>query len=124
MILGQKGHLCYNQAMPTATSLIGEIIDAANKAIENASDVERWGDPGDYPSGAGGGPLASYDYIVAPESVTVVVPCTEEAADLLGETWRHQVCEDDVELDLSCKISKVLPVRDGQIAVQVCVEAR
>jgi hypothetical protein len=35
------------------------------KVIENTLKpvLDRWSDPGDYPSGAGGGPLASYDYV-------------------------------------------------------------
>lgn len=39
------------------------------KVINNTLSllVERWDDPGDYPSGAGSGPLASYDYIAGLE---------------------------------------------------------
>ena len=39
------------------------------KVIENTLNlaIERWNDPGDYPSGAGGGPLASYDFVAGVE---------------------------------------------------------
>ena len=32
----------------------------------------RWDDPGDYPSGAGGGPMASYDYVECVEGFAEV----------------------------------------------------
>jgi hypothetical protein len=35
-------------------------------------NLERWDDPGDYPSGAGSGPLASYDYVCDVEGQMVV----------------------------------------------------
>ena len=34
--------------------------------------IERWTDPGDYPSGAGGGPLPSHDYVEAIEGEIIV----------------------------------------------------
>jgi hypothetical protein len=37
-----------------------------------ALEIERWDDPGDYPSGAGAGPLPSYNY-VGSVSGTIVV---------------------------------------------------
>ena len=35
------------------------------KVVHNSlkPKIDRWSDPGDYPSGAGSGPLPSYDYI-------------------------------------------------------------
>lgn len=36
------------------------------------SVVETWTDPGDYPSGAGGGPLPSRDYVESVDGVLVV----------------------------------------------------
>ena len=35
-------------------------------------EIESWDDPGDYPSGAGGGPLPSYDYIAGVSGEIVV----------------------------------------------------
>ncbi len=43
--------------------------------------VETWDDPGDYPSGAGAGPLPSYDYIAGVEGELVVELTEEELAD-------------------------------------------
>lgn len=40
-----------------------------SKDIE--SSVERWDDPGVYPSGAGGGPVSSYNYLDISGSYTV-----------------------------------------------------
>lgn len=34
--------------------------------------IERWDDPGDYPSNAGSGPLASYDYVAEIEGSIIV----------------------------------------------------
>ena len=43
--------------------------------------LETWDDPGDYPSGAGSGPLPSYNYIAGVEGVLVVELTAEELAD-------------------------------------------
>ena len=44
------------------------------KIIENTLklEIECWTDPGDYPSGAGGGPLASYDFVAGVDGNIVV----------------------------------------------------
>jgi hypothetical protein len=44
---------------------MSEETGACMKTISNTLDpiIGRWDDPGDYPSGAGGGPLASEDYV-------------------------------------------------------------
>ena len=44
------------------------------KVIENTLkiEVETWSDPGDYPSGAGSGPLPSYDFVGAVAGTVVV----------------------------------------------------
>lgn len=105
--------------------LLDTIIDAANTAIEDGCETERWDDPGDYPSGAGGGPLPSYDYLCPPEEVEVVVPATgEDVSELVGETWGHRLYGgDDMEVDLRCTITKVSPTESG-IAILVNVESR
>ena len=45
--------------------------------------IERWDDPGDYPSGAGAGPLASYDYVEYVDGSVVV--------ELGPEDWKSVV---------------------------------
>lgn len=40
--------------------------------------VERWDDPGVYPSGAGGGPLPSYDYALVEGELTLDGPADDE----------------------------------------------
>ena len=47
---------------------------AAMKVLSNTLRpvVERWDDPGDYPSGAGSGPLPSRDYVESIEGQVVV----------------------------------------------------
>ena len=44
------------------------------KVIENTLEIEieRWDDPGDYPSGAGGGPLPSHNFVAGYGGVVVV----------------------------------------------------
>lgn len=52
-------------------------------------DVERWDDPGDYPSGAGSGPLPSYDYVTW-EGMVIFdkEPTPELLASLVPEGFR------------------------------------
>ena len=57
--------------------------------------LERWDDPGDYPSGAGGGPLASYWFVEGVDGHIVVELTPEERADIgdglavaLGSAYR------------------------------------
>lgn len=77
--------------------------------------IERWDDPGDYPSGAGSGPLASYNYVadVAGEIVLEL-----EASDFL-EGW------EGVEYDLphGIKVKKwaagMKDAREGRIVLTV-----
>jgi hypothetical protein len=40
--------------------------------------VEEWSDPGDYPSGAGSGPLPSYKYVAGMEGELVIELTAEE----------------------------------------------
>jgi hypothetical protein len=48
--------------------------------------LERWDDPGDYPSNAGSGPLPSYDYVEYIDGQIVVEFATEDLEALDGET--------------------------------------
>jgi hypothetical protein len=57
--------------------------------------LERWDDPGDYPSGAGGGPLASRWFVEGVYGNIVVELTSEERADIgdglaiaLGSSYR------------------------------------
>jgi hypothetical protein len=34
--------------------------------------IETWNDPGDYPSGAGGGPLPSYKFVEGVDGIVIV----------------------------------------------------
>lgn len=53
------------------------------KMLEDTLEVviETWDDPGDYPSGAGSGPLPSYDYVAEVVGTVVVELTNEEFAD-------------------------------------------
>ena len=44
------------------------------KTIENTLtlEIDTWDDPGDYPSGAGGGPLPSYDFVAGVDGTIVI----------------------------------------------------
>ena len=54
------------------------------KIIKNTPklETERWDDPGDYPSGAGSGPLPSYDYVSRVAGVIII-----ELQDSDWEYW-------------------------------------
>lgn len=51
--------------------------------------VETWEDPGDYPSGAGAGPLPSYDYFAGIEGEAKLEMTEEELTEWreFGEDW-------------------------------------
>jgi hypothetical protein len=46
--------------------------------------VETWDDPGDYPSGAGSGPLASFQYLAGLEGELVIELTGAERTEMLG----------------------------------------
>lgn len=46
--------------------------------------IERWDDPGDYPSSAGSGPLASYDYVAEVEGEIVLEMESNDFIEGLG----------------------------------------
>jgi hypothetical protein len=54
------------------------------KTITNSLkiELERWDDPGDYPSGAGSGPLASQDFVAAVNGEIEVELSSEELSDI------------------------------------------
>jgi hypothetical protein len=82
------------------------------KIIKNTLEVviERWDDPGDYPSGAGSGPLPSYDYLDGVDGEVRVELTEQEANELLAlqedgedlEEWIEQV-----EIDLPSGVTSV-----------------
>ena len=74
--------------------------------------IETWDDPGDYPSGAGGGPLPSYQYVEAVEGEVVVELEKEDLDDLdpdqtkqepeqIAELVREYVAENPGEVEYS-----------------------
>ena len=66
--------------------------------------VERWDDPGDYPSGAGSGPLPSEDYVEYIDGQIVVEIDPIEWNSWLGEPVTHEgvrdwLCDNPGEID-------------------------
>ena len=47
--------------------------------------LETWDDPGDYPSGAGSGPLPSYDYVAEVEGEVTIELEDEDLFSILNE---------------------------------------
>ena len=90
------------------------------KVIQNTLEpvVERWDDPGDYPSNAGSGPLASYDYIAGCDGEIVLEFDPEDFLEIVSE----ETCG-CVEVDTNPTITAVkwetprLEVKDGKLRV-------
>ena len=80
------------------------------KIIENTLklEIERWTDPGDYPSGAGGGPLASYDFVAGVEGIITV---ELEAAD-----WKS--INDYADIDMTTTKMVEAWVADGPDSIR------
>lgn len=64
------------------------------KVIQNTlkPEIERWDDPGDYPSGAGGGPLPSHNFVAGIDGILEVELDDAEFMELVnyadvGVTW-------------------------------------
>ena len=60
--------------------------------------VETWDDPGDYPSGAGAGPLASYRYIAGSEGEVRISDMTPEEEDWVHDDPDTFMVEHDVKM--------------------------
>jgi hypothetical protein len=71
--------------------------------IENTleTEIETWDDPGDYPSGAGGGTLASYDYVAAINGRLVLQLDADENIDDVIEDGL-----DDIDLGNDIRITE------------------
>mgnify|MGYP001561108335 CR=1 FL=1 len=56
-------------------------------------ETEEWDDPGDYPSGAGGGPLPSETYVdeIVGEFSVLIHPNDRDIRDVLGDAIRSGV---------------------------------
>jgi hypothetical protein len=57
--------------------------------------IETWDDPGDYPSGAGGGPLPSYNYIADVEGAMLLLP---EPGDNLDPSVIEEFVHEHIDL--------------------------
>jgi hypothetical protein len=55
-------------------------------------EIEKWSDPGDYPSGAGGGPLPSYDF-VSDINGEIVFELEKIDIDYMEESEYHSIQE-------------------------------
>lgn len=64
--------------------------------------IERWEDPGDYPSAAGSCPMPSYDYFAGCEG-TLVLELTPE------EVLKYTEDEEKFLKSLSCRLDAELP---------------
>ena len=58
--------------------------------------IETWDDPGDYPSGAGSGPLPSHDYVAEVEGEVTIELEDEDLCELISQTF-----EPDLEHSIS-----------------------
>jgi len=56
--------------------------------------IETWDDPGDYPSGAGGGPLPSYKYIDGCEGELVIELAPAEILQMIDDQEGLDGCLD------------------------------
>lgn len=69
-------------------------------------EFDTWDDPGDYPSGAGGGPLPSYSFVAGVAGQLTVVLDASETRQIAGlelegiSNWINEN-PDDVEYNLS-----------------------
>jgi len=84
--------------------------------------IETWSDPGDYPSGAGGGPLPSYNYLAGCEGEIVLEFDPEDFIEIMNE----EVCGDG-PIDTMPKIyvkkwdTPILSLVDGKLRVRLSV---
>ena len=72
------------------------------KTLSNtlALEIETWDDPGDYPSGAGAGPLPSYDYVAGVSGEIVVELSSADFEEMVeGGFLSKEVADAIVESD-------------------------
>src|SRR6516162_10687083 len=63
-------------------------------------EIEHWDDPGDYPSGAGGGPLPSYDYVAGVSGEVVIELSSADFEEMIeGGFLSKEVADAIVESD-------------------------
>ena len=83
--------------------------------------IETWSDPGDYPSGAGGGPLPSYQYVKAVEGNIVLEMDKEQLAKLITDS-------EGIDTDTRPQISvskwavEKMELIDGKVRLTLSVE--
>ena len=63
--------------------------------------IERWSDPGDYPSNAGSGPLPSYDYLDGVDGEVRIELTYEELAELRAAKEAGELKDWVDQLDIS-----------------------
>ena len=56
--------------------------------------IERWDDPGDYPSGAGSGPLPSYDYVAEVEGSVTIELEDSDLCEILNQNYDPELSHD------------------------------
>lgn len=84
--------------------------------------IEQWDDPGDYPSGAGGGPLASYKYIAGCDGELTV---EMTLADLLEAAENSDILDaSDCDPKITVKqwVATKVEIVDGKVLLTVQVE--
>jgi hypothetical protein len=103
-------------------NLIDTVIELANQEIDAESYMDRWEDPGVYPSGAGGYAMPSYDAVVFPPEVEIVIKDTPGIEDMVGETWTKTVSIGDESADVKCKIERIFKADDGEVGIYISIK--
>jgi hypothetical protein len=90
--------------------------------------IERWSDPGDYPSGAGSGPLPSYDYVEYIDGQVVIELGEVEIGNMEGDlsitSVRDYFSDNAGQIDhdvsgLTVKVWEVFRVEGTTVTLQV-----
>lgn len=84
--------------------------------------IETWDDPGDYPSGAGGGPLPSHKYIATCDGELVLELDIDDMLYAVKQEVWDGCCIETSPCVLIKKLSGKMELIDGKIRLTVIVE--
>lgn len=84
--------------------------------------IETWDDPGDYPSGAGGGPLPSHKYIAACDGEVVIELDADDVRQALDESFGMPDPETEPSITVKKWATPTLTLVDGKLHITLTVE--
>lgn len=92
------------------------------------TQIERWDDPGDYPSNAGGGPLPSYDFVSDVEGTIELEISGSEVGNFIagGDTslLEEIINEDPVLKQIDLRGVNVKSLRVTSVKIEVVCEVK